>query len=58
MSFEKQECDRCTRICFCVLIGLNWYCNACFNSMTYEPQQKIEIEKIMSRFGQNIEKTC
>ena len=41
-----------------MLIGLNWFCNACIESMNYEPQQKNEFEKIMARFGQNIEKTC
>ena len=58
MSFEKQECDRCTRICYCMLIGLDWYCKACFDSMTQESQQKKEIEIIMNRFGQNIEQKC
>ena len=58
MSFEKQDCDRCTRICYCMLFGLDWFCNACFESMTYETQQKKEIEKIMARFGQNCEVKC
>jgi len=58
MSVEIQECYRCTRMCFCMLIGLDYYCKACFDAMTYEPQQKKEIEIIMSRLGQNIETKC
>lgn len=55
MSFENQECNRCTRICFCMLVGLDWYCKACFEEMKIEPQQKKEIEIIMNRCGQDIE---
>ena len=56
MAFENQECERCTRICYCMLIGLNWYCDECFTMMKYESQQKKDIEIILSRFGQNIER--
>jgi len=57
MTFEKQECNRCTRIDFCVLVGLDWYCKECWEMMNYDAFQKKDIQKIMARIP-DLDKQC
>jgi hypothetical protein len=50
MTFEKQICKRCSAIQFCVLVGLDFYCKACFDVVTNN-EQKADIDKIMQQCG-------
>lgn len=50
MTFEKQICKRCSAIQFCVLVGLDFYCKACFDAVTNN-EQKADIDKIMQKCG-------
>ena len=51
MTFEKQFCNRCTNIHYCILTGSKWYCEPCFDEMINDPQQKKQIEKILIDCG-------
>jgi len=51
MTFEKQSCNRCTNIHYCMLVGHNWYCEPCFEEMINDPETKRQVEKIMIQCG-------
>jgi hypothetical protein len=49
MTFEKQFCKRCTRIAFCVLVGHDYYCDACFDTVSHDPETRVQIMKILNQ---------
>ena len=55
MSFEKQECCKCYRGCFCVLYYSNnkgfWYCDECYSWVIEDANHKDEVRKIMIQCG-------
>jgi len=59
MSFEKQFCEKCGRLAYCVdtrsighhKIKQNWLCEYCFGWVNHNAQQKDEIRAIMVQCG-------
>jgi len=51
MTFERQFCNRCTNVHYCMLIAKKWYCEPCFEEMINNPEQKKQIEKILIDCG-------
>jgi hypothetical protein len=49
MTFEKQFCKRCTGIHFCILVGHDYYCNACFDTVSHDSETREQIAKIMNQ---------
>ena len=49
MTFEKQFCVRCTGIHFCILVGTDFYCKACLDTVANDPETEKQIKKIMNQ---------
>jgi hypothetical protein len=52
MTFEKQFCNRCTRNCYCILVGTTFFCQACFEVLTLDPETRVHMKKIMDQLPQ------
>jgi hypothetical protein len=56
MTFEKNECQRCTRICFCIVLGNVILCDHCFETLHNDPETKNLMKSIEILHGlDNIE---
>jgi len=47
MTYERQFCVRCTNVHFCVMVGSDFYCQNCFDTVVNDPETKENIAKIM-----------
>jgi len=60
MTFEKQQCEKCKGVCFCILhytttrarghVG-NWYCENCYSWLLEDANHKDQVRQIMINCG-------
>ncbi len=52
MSYELQNCERCTRRCFCLVAGKDLtMCQACLTATINDPDGQQNIIKILEKYG-------
>ena len=51
MEFEKNQCDRCTRVCFCCVLGTSRLCDLCLEAMIHDPDTKKIMSDLMTVYG-------
>ena len=58
MIYERNECQRCTRLAFCINLDKIHYCNACFETLSNDFETKEVMQKLLKTCGLlDIEKT-
>ena len=56
MTFEKQQCEQCKKVSFCVLHykpGMEgfWYCEKCYSWVIEDADHKDKVLEIMINCG-------
>ena len=51
MNFEKVTCQRCTRACFCAILGETKLCDLCLEAMVNDPETKTIMHSLFLVYG-------
>lgn len=51
MEFEKNECQRCTRICYVCVLGSCKLCDACLTIMSNDYETKQVMKALLETYG-------
>ncbi len=54
MEFERNECQRCTRMCYVCVVGTCKLCDLCFEAMCHDPETKKVMEALLSSYGEKM----
>lgn len=54
MDFERNACDRCTRVCYVCVLGSIRYCDHCLEAMIHNPETKNLMIQVMKQYGSEI----
>ena len=54
MNFEKNECDRCTRICFVAVLGTSKLCDSCLTTLANSPDTKNVMKSLLETYGESM----
>jgi len=49
-QINKNQCNRCTRVAFCIEHELGTYCENCFVTIHNDPSEKQTIDRVYQSF--------